>query len=168
MKTERLTTMAILTALAMTLSWLERMLPLELLIPLPGIRLGLANTVSLYALFCMDFSAAALILTARCLLGALFSGNAMALAFSLCGGMLSLTVMALAMKSRHLSVYGVSVLGAAAHNVGQIVTAMMLIHSVYVVSYLPYLLLIGTACGCATATVAAGVLRAVGKRHSKG
>ena len=159
MKTEKLTTMAILTALALALSWLERMIPLELVVPLPGIKLGLANTVSLYALYTMDLPAAMLILIARCLLTTLFSGNMTALAFSLAGGILSMLVMALARLSRHLSVYGVSVLGAAAHNLGQIMTAMLLMHSAFIIAYLPYLLLIGTACGCATATVAAGVLR---------
>ena len=105
--------------------------------------------------------AAALILIARCLLGALFGGNLTALAFSLTGGLLSLLVMALAQRSRHLSVYGVSVLGAAAHSAGQILIATILMHSEYIIAYLPYLLLISTACGCATATVAAGVLRAL-------
>ena len=161
MKTEKLTSMAILTALALALSWLERMIPLEMLIPLPGVKLGLANTVSLYALYAMDLPSAALILIARCLLGALFGGNLTALAFSLTGGLLSLLVMALAQRSRHLSVYGVSVLGAAAHSAGQILIATILMHSEYIIAYLPYLLLISTACGCATATVAAGVLRAL-------
>lgn len=161
MKTEKLTTMAILTALALALSWLERMIPLELLIPLPGVKLGLANTVSLYALYTLDLPAAMLILIVRCLLGALFGGNLTALAFSLTGGILSMLAMAAARKNRNLSVFGVSVLGAAAHNCGQILTAMLLMHSKYIIAYLPYLLLIGTVCGCATATVAAGVFRAL-------
>ncbi len=161
MKTKKLTTMAILTALAMALSWLERMIPLELVIPLPGVKLGLANTVTLFALYTMDLSAALLILVARCLLGALFGGNLTALIFSLTGGVLSMLTMAAARRSRHLSVYGVSVLGAAAHNIGQILSAMLLMHSVYIAAYLPWLLLIGTICGCATATVTAGVLRAL-------
>ena len=161
MKTKDLTTMALMTALALALSWVERLIPLELLIPLPGVKLGLANTVTLFALYRLNLPAAALILTARCLLTALFSGSMTGLAFSLVGGFLSMTVMALARRSRHLSVYGVSVLGAAGHNCGQIFMAMGLMHSTAVLGYLPYLLLIGTACGLATGTVCAGVLRAV-------
>ena len=169
MKTEKLTTLAILTALALALGWLERMIPLELIVPLPGVKLGLANTVSLYAIYAIDLPGAMLILIARCLLSALFSGNMTALAFSLCGGVLSMLAMALGRRSRHLSVYGVSVLGAAAHNCGQILIAMAIMHSVQLIAYLPYLLLIGTACGCATATVAAGVLRALrGAQRKKG
>lgn len=159
MKTKDLTIMAILTALAMVLGWVERMIPLELLIPLPGVKLGLANTVTMFSLYWLNLPATMLILTARCLLGGLFSGNMTALAFSLTGGVISMLVMAAAKRSRHLSVWGVSVLGAAGHNCGQILIAMILMHSGTVLGYLPYLLLIGTACGCATAAVTAGVLR---------
>ena len=161
MKTKDLTIMAILTALAMVLGWVERMIPLELLIPLPGVKLGLANTVTMFSLYWLNLPATMLILTARCLLGGLFSGNMTALAFSLTGGVISMLVMAAAKRSRHLSVWGVSVLGAAGHNCGQILIAMLLMHSGAVLGYLPYLLLIGTACGCATAAVTAGVLRIV-------
>ena len=161
MKTKNLTTMAILTALALALSWIERMIPLALVIPLPGVKLGLANTVTLFALYQLNLPAALLILIARCLLTALFSGNMTGLAFSLTGGLISMLVMALARRSRHLSVYGVSVLGAAGHNCGQILVAMILMHSLYIWGYLPYLLLIGTACGVATGAVSAGVLRAL-------
>ena len=157
--------MALLTALALALSWLERLIPLEMVIPLPGVKLGLANTATLFALYWMDLPAALLILIARCLLGALFGGNVTGLAFSLTGGIFAMLVMALARRSRHLSVYGVSVLGAAAHNCGQILIALILMHSGYIIAYLPYLLLIGTACGCATAAVTAGVLRAMGKMN---
>ena len=159
MKTKDLTIMAILTALAMVLGWVERMIPLELLIPLPGVKLELANTVTMFSLYWLNLPATMLILTARCLLGGLFSGNMTALAFSLTGGVISMLVMAAAKRSRHLSVWGVSVLGAAGHNCGQILIAMILMHSGAVLGYLPYLLLIGTACGCATAAVTAGVLR---------
>lgn len=155
--------MAILTALALALSWMERMIPLELLIPLPGVKLGLANTVTLFALYRLNMPAAVLILISRCLLTALFSGNLTALAFSLAGGALSMAVMALARRSSCLSVYGVSVLGAAGHNLGQILIAVLLMHSPYIWGYLPYLLLIGTVCGTATGAVSAGVLRALGK-----
>ena len=161
MKTKDLTIMAILTALAMVLGWVERMIPLELLIPLPGVKLGLANTVTMFSLYWLNLPATMLILTARCLLGGLFSGNMTALAFSLTGGVISMLAMAAAKRSRHLSVWGVSVLGAAGHNCGQILIAMILMHSGAVLGYLPYLLLIGTACGCATAAVTAGVLRIV-------
>jgi len=159
MKTKDLTLMAILTALALVLSLVERMIPLEMLIPLPGVKLGLANTITLFAIYWLNVPSASIILLARCLLAALFSGSLTGLAFSLAGGTLSMLIMAAARRSKHLSVYGVSVLGAAGHNCGQMMTAVLFMHSVHILSYLPYLLLIGTACGLATGTAAAGVLR---------
>ena len=159
MKTRNLTAAALLTALAMILGLVERMLPLEMIIPLPGIKLGLANVVTLVALYRMGAPEAALILGARCLLSALFSGSMTGLAFSLTGGAMALAAMAAARKSRYLSIYGASVLGAAAHHCGQIGVASLLMHSGAVWGYLPYLLLAGTACGLATGSLGAGVLR---------
>ena len=160
MKTRQLTLLAVLTAAAAAVSWMENQIPLQTLIPVPGLKLGLANVVSAFALYTMGLRAALLILPARCLLGALLGGNWTALLFSLSGGMLSVLVMAGARKSRLLSVYGVSALGAAAFNTAQIGIASWMMHSVAVWGYLPYLLLIGTACGLSTALALAGVLRA--------
>ena len=91
--TRRLALCAVLTALALGLSTLEGMFPVSLLIPLPGIKLGLANIVTVYALYAMGPASALAILLARCLLGAMFAGNASALLFSLMGGVLSMLVM---------------------------------------------------------------------------
>ena len=90
----RLTRCAVLTALALALSVAEGLVPLTILFPLPGLRLGLANLVTTYALCRLSGREALLILVSRCLLGALLGGNLMALAFSLTGGLLALAVMA--------------------------------------------------------------------------
>ena len=76
----RLTRCAVLTALALALSVAEGLVPLTILFPLPGLRLGLANLVTVYALCRLSGREALLILAARCLLGALLGGNLMALA----------------------------------------------------------------------------------------
>ena len=159
MKTKQVALTGLLIALALVLSYLESLVPMS--VAVPGVKLGLANTVTLFALYRLNIPMAVLILIARCLLGMLFSGNVSALAFSVTGGLLAMGAMALAKKSRHLSVWGVSVLGAAGHNCGQILTAALLMHSPYIIGYLPYLLTIGTVCGCATAAVAYGVLRSL-------
>ena len=91
----RLTRCAVLTALALALSVAEGLVPLTIIFPLPGLRLGLANLVTVYALCRLSGREALLILIARCLLGSLLGGNLMALAFSLTGGLLALAVMAL-------------------------------------------------------------------------
>lgn len=119
----RLTRCAVLTALALALSVAEGLVPLTIIFPLPGLRLGLANLVTVYALCRLSGREALLILIARCLLGSLLGGNLMALAFSLTGGLLALAVMALLLRLSCLSLFGVSIAGAAAHNTGQILAA---------------------------------------------
>ena len=162
-KAKKIALCAILTALALALSYMERFIPLQLVIPIPGFKLGLANIVTLTALFLLKTKYAFAILTVRCILGAVFGGGVTGLAFSLCGGLLAMTAMAAAKKANLFSVYGISVLGAAAHNMGQILAAMVLMHSVYVGAYLPWLLLVGIATGLLTGGICAGILRAMPK-----
>ena len=158
-KTTQLTVCGILISMALVLSYVERFLPLQILIPLPGIKLGLANIVTLMALFFLGESYAFTILIIRCILGAVFGGGISALAFSLTGGLLAMSVMSIAKKNGKISVYGVSILGAALHNVGQILAAMVLMDSVYVIGYLPYLLVVSVFTGLATGTICARVFR---------
>lgn len=158
-KTKQIALCAVMVALALTLSYTERLIPLQLLVPLPGIKLGLANTVTLIALYLFKPRFALMILIPRCLFGALFGGGVTGLLFSLCGGILALGVMAGAKKISLWSIYGVSVLGAAAHNVGQILAAIVLMRSVYIGAYLPYLLIVAVVTGLLTGGACAGVLR---------
>lgn len=118
-KTRELTLCAVLAALALALSYMESFFPLALIVPLPGVKLGLANIVTLYALYAIGFPSALAILLVRCTLGALFAGNASALLFSLLGGLSALLVMALLSGAKKLSIFGVSIAGAAAHNCGR-------------------------------------------------
>ena len=159
MKAKEITLCAVLTALALALSYTEQFIPLQLAIPLPGIKLGLANIVTLAALYLLRTKYAFRILLARCFFGSVFGGGITALCFSLLGGCLALGVMALAKKLPFLSIYGVSILGAAAHNVGQILAAMGLMHSIYIGAYLPYLLIVAVFTGPLTGAACAGVLR---------
>ena len=87
--TRQLTLCAVLTALALALSYTENLLPLSLAVPLPGVKLGLANIVTVFALYALGPGQALLILLARCTLGAVFAGNLNALLFSLFGGLLA-------------------------------------------------------------------------------
>ena len=160
-KAKQITLCAVLTALALALSYTERFIPLQVLIPLPGVKLGLANIVTLVALYMLKPRNAWMILIARCILSALFGGGITGLLFSLWGGSLALGAMLLAKKTPWLSVYGVSILGAAAHNIGQILAAMVLMSSVYIAAYLPYLLLVGIFTGLLTGSACAGVVRLI-------
>lgn len=107
--TRQLALCAVLTALALGLSTLENLFPVTLLIPLPGVKLGLANIVTVFALYQLGALPALAILTARCLLGGLFAGNASAMLFSLLGGLTAMLVMILLRRLRCLSIYGVSI-----------------------------------------------------------
>lgn len=160
---KKLALCAVLTALALGLSYAERTIPLGLVIPIPGIKLGLANVVTLFALCFLGAGPAFAVLTARCFLGSLFAGSLSGLLFSLTGGVLAMGVMALLRKSGRLSVFGVSVCGAAAHNIGQICAAMAVMKTAAVVSYLPLLLVTAVPAGLITGAAAAGVFRAVDK-----
>jgi heptaprenyl diphosphate synthase len=155
---KKLTLTAILTALALALGLLERFLPISLLIPLPGVKLGLSNIVTLFALCVLGTPYAAAILLLRAVLGSVFSGSVTSLLYSLAGGALALTAMAIASRSKRLSVYGVSMIGAAMHSIGQILAAMAVIGSVSIVSYLPLLLVISAVTGALTGAATGGVL----------
>ncbi len=160
-KAKQISLCAVMIALALALSYTERFIPLQLMIPLPGIKLGLANIVTLVALYLLGTKYAFMILIPRCILGAVFGGGITGLMFSLCGGILALSIMTLTRKVPIFSVYGISILGAAAHNVGQILAAMVLMHSVYIGAYLPYLLMVAVFTGLLTGAISAGILRII-------
>lgn len=160
-KTNRLTICALLISMALVLSYMERFIPLQLFIPLPGIKLGIANIVTVVALYFFEEKYAFAILILRCVLGSVFGGGIFGLVFSLTGGLLAMTTMSIARRIRLFSVYGVSILGAAAHNIGQICVAIFLMHSVYVIGYLPYLLGVSVFTGMATGAACAGTLKAL-------
>ena len=157
--TRQLTLCAVLTAMALALSYLENFFPLSLAIPIPGIKLGLANIVTLFALYALGPGQALLILLARCLLGAVFAGNMNALIFSLLGGVTAMGVMIA--LSRRLSVYGVSVGGAAAHNCGQVAAAVLTLGNTAPLYYLPVLLGVSLFTGALTGLIAACLFRAL-------
>ncbi|MCI8909167.1 MAG: Gx transporter family protein [Oscillibacter sp.] len=160
--TKELTTCALLTALALALSYLENLFPLAAAIPLPGVKLGLANVVTLFALYALGPGQALLILTGRCLLGAVFAGNMNALIFSLLGGLSAMGAMIPLSRRRRLSVYGVSIGGAAAHSCGQVAAAVLTLGSRAPVGYLPVLLGVSLLTGTVTGLLAACLFRALG------
>ena len=156
---KKLALSALLIALALGLSYTERFLPLQLVIPLPGIKLGLANIVALIALYLLGVKNTLPIVVLRCVMGAVFGGGISGLLFSLIGGLLALWTMWLSRKLPFLSLYGISIFGAAAHNIGQICAAMVLLQTPGILGYLPYLLVTAVFTGLATGGAAAGVLK---------
>ena len=102
-KTRDITLCAMLVALSLALSLAGRVIPLEAVIPLPGVKLGLANIVTMFALYELGGRYALAVLGCRCALASLFGGGFTALAFSLAGGLLALGAMSLAKPAPFLS-----------------------------------------------------------------
>jgi heptaprenyl diphosphate synthase len=149
MATRRLTRMAVLTAVALSIFIVELQLPS--LAPIPGVKLGLANIVTVYAMFTLGPADTLCILVARILLGSFFAGQIMALLYSLAGGLLCYLVM-LALR-RILTVKQIwvcGVLGAVAHNLGQIAVAILLTSTPALLYYLPVLMISGILAGAFT------------------
>ena len=157
MDARRLTRLALLTAAALSLFIVELQLPD--LFPIPGAKLGLANIVTVYALYRCRAGEAAMVLAARILLGGLLGGRGIAIVYSAVGGAACFAGMLLlkrAVPERHL--WLASVFGAVLHNLGQMAAAMA-IAGTAVLAYLPFLLLAGCAAGAFTGLCAQLVLK---------
>ena len=152
---------ALCIALAFVFSYLESLIPLN--IGVPGIKLGLANLVVVAALYVMGDRDAFIISMIRILLCGLTFGGVFSLVYSFAGGVLSFAVMLLAKRSKRLSVLGVSVLGAAVHNVGQIAAAAAVMENAGVFYYLPVLLLSGAVTGALIGVLSGAVISRIEK-----
>lgn len=149
MNTRKLTTLALLTTISLTIFLLEGMLPP--LVPVPGIKLGLANIVTLIVLIWFSAKDAVLVTITRVLLGFFFAGTVMSLTYSLLGSFLSLTVMVILHRFLEKKyIYVTSIAGAIFHNIGQIIAAVLFTSTPYVVSYLPFLMISGIITGLFT------------------
>jgi heptaprenyl diphosphate synthase len=147
MSAARLTHLALYTVLAMALYGAESLLPP--LFPIPGIKLGLSNLVTLIVLRRWGGKDAFLVLLARILLSSLVLGQMMGFFYSLIGGMFSFCTMVIVSKLlRGHFIILISITGAIAHNIGQILTAVLITLSPAVLAYLPYLIISGIVTGC--------------------
>ena len=139
-------------ALAILMGYVEMMIPIP--VPIPGVKLGLANVVVIIMMYFMDVKGAFFISLIRVFLsGLLFAGFA-GLLYSLAGAMLSFAVMALLKKTGKFSIIGVSLAGGVFHNVGQVAVAAMVVENVKMAYYLPFLLVSGVVTGILIGIVA--------------
>lgn len=134
----RLALCALLAVVATMLSYLEGLLPFPM--PVPGLKLGFANVATLFALYHLSFKEAAAVVLVRCALSALLFGALAQLPFSLGGALCALLVMALSRRCPALSVFGVGIAGAAAHNAAQVSVAALLYGTPALFAYLAWLL----------------------------
>ena len=149
MKLRRLCILALFAAIALSIWAAEALIPPP--VPLPGVRLGLANIVLLLTLYLYDRRSAALVLAVRLILGAALAGTVMSLLYSLSGGILALGVMCLLrdrVREKHL--WMLSAYAAVAHNLGQLLAARLILGTPGLWWYLPVLLLSGLLTGLFT------------------
>lgn len=149
MKPRRLAELSVLTAVSLIIFIVELQIPNPF--PIPGIKLGLANIITIFAVYRYKAYEVAMIVTVRLLLGSIFSGNITALIYSASGAFLCLLGMLLLKKiidERHLWI--ASIFGAVLHNTGQIIAAIAVMQTVQIIAYYPFLLVSGCLAGLFT------------------
>ena len=162
--TKRLVLLAMLTAVAMILSYVESLLPS---VGIPGVKMGLANIAVIFALFRFGWKEAAALSLVRVVLVSLLFGSVGAMLYSLAGAVLSLAVMALLRRIDRFSTVGVSVAGGVAHNAGQILMAMLILQTRQLLGYLPVLAVAGIGGGILTGLAAALLIRRIPEYEKK-
>lgn len=149
----------VFTALALIFSYIESLIPFDF--GIPGVKLGLANLIIVFALYKLNLKDVYLLSLVRVLLSGALFGNYFSIVYSLAGGLLSLSVMAFLKDREGYSILGISMAGGVFHNVGQILVAMILVETFSVIYYLPVLLLAGLVTGALIGVVAGEVLKRV-------
>ena len=144
----------VFTALALIFSYIETLVPISF--GIPGVKLGLANLIIVIALYKIPLREVYVLSIVRVLLSGVLFGK-----YSLAGGLLSLTVMALLKKAGGFSVIGISIAGGVCHNIGQLVVAMIVVETFAMSYYMPVLLVAGLITGFLIGVVADQVLRRI-------
>ena len=161
--TNKLVRMALLLAFALIINYLESLVPLP--IPLPGVKIGLANCIGLMVLFCFSKKDFVYFNILKVLMVALLrTGFGTAFFISSIGTFLSTIATLLIYRFTRASIYGLSIIGALFHSLGQVLMVMLLYSNVYMINYLPLLEVISIISGCLTAFISAMLLEKMPKR----
>ena len=159
MKTQKLTVMALTTAIALVLSFIESQIPA--FVAVPGVKMGLANIAIVYALYRLGWKEAAIISLIRVVLVSLLFGSAASFLYSLAGAVLSLLGMALLKKTGKFTEIVVSVAGGVLHNIGQIAMASIILETDALRYYLPFLLVSGILAGVVLGLISGILIRRI-------
>lgn len=154
--------LGVMLALALICSYVEALIPIP--IGIPGIKLGLANIVIVFALYSMGIKEAFALSVMRVTISGFMFGNVIAIAYAMTGGLLSLLVMYLLKKTDKLSCISVSIAGGIFHNIGQMIIATILVDNYYVLYYVPVLMIAGFITGACIGIVAQEVFIRIGKQ----
>ena len=157
-KVQQIALSGLLTSLMLVFGFIERQFPLP--VPVPGIKLGLANSVLLYALYMLGIRQTIVLMLLKSLMSWLIYMNLSAMLYSFAGGVLSLTAMILISRMKDVSPVGVSALGAVFFNIGQILMAAWVLGTPQlIVTYLPVLMVSGVLTGILTGVIAKLVMK---------
>ncbi len=159
-RTGRLTLCGLLAAIMLILGFVESLIPFNF--GVPGIKLGLSNSVLIFAVYMLDIPTAFLLMAVKVTLSAMMFGAglfSMPMWFALSGGVLSTAVMALLSRDRDLEPAVVSMAGGVGHNVGQVVMCMLTVTRVNMLFYMGILMFVGMLTGGLTGLIADRVLR---------
>ena len=152
----RLSLSALLLALMLVLGYVESLFPTGV----PGMKIGLSNSVLIFAVYMMDIPSAYILMALKVLLSGLMFSGVSAMMYAFAGGLVSLTLMALLSRSRKISPIAVSMAGGVSHNLGQVAVAILVLspagHMLY---YLAFLTAAGLAGGLATGVAANIVMK---------
>lgn len=149
MKTKTVARMGLLTAIALTIFLVEAQIPVP--IPLPGVKLGLANIVTVFTVFALGSKEGIAVLVARVFLGAVFAGNFSTIFYSAAGGACAIAVTIVLRKVLTTSQLWVAgCFGAIAHSIGQTAMAAVLLGAPSVAVYLPVMIVISIFTGLFT------------------
>lgn len=147
----------VFTALALIFSYVETLIPFH--IGIPGVKLGLANLIVVIALYKMSLKETYLLSVTRVVLAGFIFGNLFSIIYSLAGGLVSLSVMALLKYQGDHSVTGISIAGGVMHNIGQLIIAMLVVETYSVSYYIPVLLIAGLITGLLIGIAASEMLK---------
>ena len=163
MKTKKMVLLALLTAIALTIFMIEAQIPA--VIPIPGVKLGLSNIVTVFAVFTLGPWDGVAVLACRIFLGAVFAGNFSTILYSAAGGFLSILVtMGLRKVLKENQIWAAGCLGAIAHSVGQMIAAIAITRTPGLLVYLPVLVIISIFTGLFTGFCAQLLIKRGGTR----
>lgn len=163
MKTKRIALLGLLTAIALTIFMIEAQIPA--VIPIPGVKLGLSNIVTVFAVFTLGPWDGVAVLVCRIFLGAVFAGNFSTILYSAAGGFLSILVtMGLRKVLKENQIWAAGCLGAIAHSVGQMIAAIAITRTPGLLVYLPVLVIISIFTGLFTGFCAQLLIKRGGTR----
>ncbi|MBQ6815798.1 MAG: Gx transporter family protein [Clostridia bacterium] len=155
---KKITLLGVFTATALILSYIEALIP-PIFAALPMVKIGLPNIVIIFVLYKLGFKSALSVSVTRVLMNGLLFGNAVAVIYSLAGALLSLVLMALIKKINAFSVVAVSVLGAVAHNLGQVAAAVIIMQTAAIFGLVPALSIAATLSGIIIGLVSATTIK---------